>query len=143
LEGGINLFVYVQNNPINEIDPQGNKSKGKILKKVKIINKVTGRVQTILAVQKCIDMINKYNKAEDECRKSILPDPSSPYYYKPKCEEDMIKALQASGGRAIFNGAIEQCMKSKNAPTPNDVAFTCADAVSPGITDLIDWVIPE
>jgi hypothetical protein len=113
-----------------------------------VINKVTGVVQTIQGGVDCLKAAKKYNDALEECKKvNPLPelkctDTSNPYCLRPLCDTDTIALAKYTGGTGNLNYPIEQCMKEKAPGAKFDFALTCGLAVAPGVSDVIDVILP-
>jgi RHS repeat-associated protein len=109
LEGGMNLFVYVQNNPINAIDPEG--LLGKIPK-----------------TKKCTDLLKKYDKLWAECKKLHPPPCKDPE--KPKDSSDLVKLGEYTHWTFDLNEPIRRCVNEKEPNLIGEIVISCGKAVA-------------
>jgi len=58
------------------------------------------------------------------------------------CDEDLIALTKYTQGKMDLNFPIQQCMKEKAPGIELDLAVTCGLAVAPGVSDVIDFVLP-
>ncbi|OPX99190.1 MAG: putative deoxyribonuclease RhsC [Syntrophorhabdus sp. PtaB.Bin006] len=119
LEGGVNLFGYVGNDPVNRRDPEGTGLEDIIVK----VNKwAKGRM--------CKTLMERYDKLEKECKQKN-PPPSSCPSGRPKDPSDLVTIGEYTHWTFDLNEPIRRCIREKDPALISTLVTTCGLAALP------------